>query len=411
MSQESQITQVAIVGAGATGLVMALSLAKLGHRVTLIGKPDTRKSGRTVALFEGSLRLLKHLDLWQTLEPLTAQLSVMRIIDDTASLFRSPPANFNARELGLDAFGANIENSILVRTLQEAVEKQPLIHFEQDFVQSYDFKDDFATLALASGKQVQARLVVAADGVQSPARQAAGITLKKWDYPQTALTCLLQHKRPHNDTSTEFHTRQGPFTLVPLPPTPEAQHRSSLVWMMTHDRATSLSKYTPENLAREIEDQAQSFLGKMTLETPAFLFPMRGFTASSLTAPRLALVGEAAHAFPPIGAQGLNLGLRDVAHLVDAIEPALAANSDPSAPNLLKAYDDSRHGDIETRSRGVDFLNRSLLAQLLPVDALRGAGLLAISNFAPLRKLIMSTGLMPHGKPPSLMRPFESASL
>ncbi len=401
---DTRTLPIIIAGAGATGLTMALSLAKMGHAVTLIGKPDVRVTGRAVSMLEGTKLLLRNIGAWDVLEAHIGPLATLRIIDDTGSLFRAPPASFQARELGLQAFGSNIENWKLVKILSEAATASPMIHFIEDHVQSYDFKPDYVQIYLENGGELRSKLVVAADGFKSAAREAGQIALKQWIYPQTALTALLTHALPHNDISTEFHTRQGPFTTVAMAPSQTAANRSSLVWMMLPARAEQLSKLTPEALAREIERQGQSYLGKITLETPPHLVPMCGFTAEKLTAPRLALIGEAAHVFPPIGAQGLNLGMRDVAHLADLIGTAINSNQDPGGDALLEAYDHSRKADIKLRTNCVDLFNRSLLSEFLAVDVLRGAGMLALTNLAPLRRLVMSSGVMPRGTPPRLMR-------
>ena len=398
MSVQSE--KILIVGSGATGLALALALAQRGQASTLIGKLDMRKTGRTVALFEGSVRFFRNINLLHELEPCAAPLQTMRIIDDTGSLFRPPPASFKARELGLDAFGMNIENHRLVDILSQKVKSNPLIHFQEKWVEDFEFGAEKAKVTLDDKTELSSQLIVAADGINSPARKAAHIATSAWSYPQMALTCILAHQKPHNEISTEFHTRQGPFTLVPLVGTSESAHRSSLVWLMEPKRDEKLQHLLPEQLAWEIEKQAQSFLGKMSLEVAAHIFPMRGMIAKPIYGRRLALIGEAAHAFPPIGAQGLNLGLRDVAHLVDVLEKV----NDPGAESVLMAYEHARQGDIALRAGGVDVLNRSLLAQMLPFDFLRGAGLLTIANLGPLRKLVMRTGLMPHGTQPSLMR-------
>eukprot|EP01037_Dinobryon_pediforme_P007718 gene7718-7779_t len=397
--------KIIIVGAGATGLSLALGLASRNIASTLIGKIDTRITGRTTALFEGSLRLLRNLHVWPDCEAVAAPLQTMRIIDDTGSFFRPPPASFKARELGLDAFGANIENRVLVEILKQHVLRTPLVDYRENWVKAIKSAADTVSVTLENDEILQADMLVGADGFDSPARHAAGIDTRSWDYPQMALTCILAHQRPHQDISTEFHTRQGPFTLVPLVGVAGAPNRSSLVWLTDKANAARLQKLSPEALAEAIEQQGHSFLGKVTLQTSAHIFPMRGMVAKSLGARRVALIGEAAHAFPPIGAQGLNLGLRDVAYLVDVIEQAVTHHKDVGGDETLALYDHSRAGDIAIRAQGVDLLNKSLLAPFLPVDLLRGAGLLAMDILPPLRKVIMRTGLMPHGTPPQLMQP------
>jgi 2-octaprenyl-6-methoxyphenol hydroxylase len=398
-------TKILIIGAGATGLCLALGLASRNIASVVIGKPDRRITGRTTALFEGSLRLLRNLGLWDDCAPLAAPLSTMRIIDDTGSFFRPPPASFKARELGLDAFGANIENRILVDILCQHAHRSDLVTFHENWVTEFSTMDAEVSVVLDSGARLSAEILVGADGYKSPARHAAGIDTRNWDYPQMALTCILAHQRPHYEISTEFHTRQGPFTFVPLTGVASAHHRSSLVWLTDKANAARLQKQSSSVLAETIEIQGHSFLGKISLLTDAHIFPMRGMVAKTLGARRIALIGEAAHAFPPIGAQGLNLGLRDVAHLVDILESASSGHRDMGSNETLALYDRSRSSDIALRVQGVDMLNKSLLAPYLPMDILRGAGLLALEALPFLRKSIMRTGLMPQGTPPRLMQP------
>jgi 2-octaprenyl-6-methoxyphenol hydroxylase len=308
----------------------------------------------------------------------------MTLIDDTASLFRPPPAIFNASEIGLDAFGYNIEVDQLVELLEAVAAAQSgLIRFSLA-AETFAFEDKRAAVILTDGTRLEAALLVAADGRKSKARASVGITTREWHYHQSAFTTLLEHDVDHRDTSTEFHTREGPFTFVPLP-----GKRSSLVWLSSPERAKGLFQLDDTALAARIEKQSQSFLGSVRLSGPRGLVPMAGLSVSAIARQRVALVGEAAHAFPPIGAQGLNLGLRDVRDLVRAATPS----PDPGSDAVLSAYQRTRSRDIATRTRAVDALNRSLLSPLLPVDFARGLGLLAVSTLKPLRHLVMRKGL------------------
>jgi 2-octaprenyl-6-methoxyphenol hydroxylase len=388
-------TDIIVCGAGATGLIATLALRSLGLQVTLVGKLDTRRTARTVALLDGSVRLLKNLNVFPLLLPYAAALRTMRIVDATGALFRAPTVEFQASEIGLQAFGWNIENADLADRLRPLVDD----HLIDD--QLVGFRLDGARIAAvcATGATLSARLLIAADGRHSPTRAAAQIGTREWTYPQVALTAILKHRVPHAEASTEFHTRQGPFTLVPLPD--RAGPRSSLVWMLSPPSARRLRRLDAAALAAAIERQSQSILGEMALEGPTSVFPMAGLQVERLTAPRLALVGEAAHVFPPIGAQGLNLGLRDVAHLVDCIE---AAAGDPGSAAVLSAYTARRRADITLRTGAVDLLNRSLLSGFAPVDALRSSGLIALAAIAPLRRSLMRAGVMPSRPLPRLMR-------
>ena len=250
-------------------------------------------------------------------------------------------------------------------------------------------------LTLADGRRLSAQLVVGADGRGSPSRKAAGIDATERRFGQTALTMLLRHSRPHDDASTEFHTREGPFTLVPLPPTPQAPHRSSLVWLMRDASAGRLRDKADAELARDIRTRSHAMLGDIEIEGGRGGFPMTIQRVARLTAPRLALVGDAAHAFPPIGAQGLNLGLRDVAEIVAIAARARNEGGDPGGDAALAAYARARRADIALRTLGIGAFNASLLASSWPVDMARGLGLAALGAAAPLRRLAMREGLNP----------------
>jgi 2-octaprenyl-6-methoxyphenol hydroxylase len=387
---------IAVVGAGAAGLSAALAFARDGLRTALVGSPETRRDGRTVALLNGSVRFLEALGVWPAVRQKAAAMETMRLVDDTGSLFRPPPVAFHANEIGLDAFGWNVENASLVEDLAEAARADANIEFLPNQADSLTIKGDNATIRLKDGTDLSCALAVAADGRNSALRQAAGIGARAWSYPQSALTTILAHDRDHAETSTEFHTRLGPFTLVPLP-----DRRSSLVWVTNPKEAQRLAALADEELALAIERQAKSILGRMRIDGPRGIVPMSGLSVERFQAPRLALVGEAAHVFPPIGAQGLNLGLRDVAALRDAV---VDGRSDPGADPVLQAYQRGRDLDVRLRTAAVDGLNRTLLSGLLPADFLRGAGLLAIGGIGPLRRAVMREGVLPRLNAPRLMQ-------
>jgi len=389
---------IAVVGAGAVGLSAALAFARDGYRTALVGALDVRRDGRTVALLNGSIRFLDALGAWPALRNEAAPLETMRIVDDTGSLFRPPPVSFSAGEIGLDAFGWNIENAALVEGLAEKARGQENLTLVPEQAAAFDPGSTAAVVSLKSGSDVRAGLVVAADGRHSMLRQSAGIEVRTWSYSQSAATAILAHDRDHRDSSTEFHTRHGPFTLVPLP-----GRRSSLVWVTSTEEAQRLAALDDEELGRRIEGQAQSLLGAMRLDGPRGLVPMSGLSVSRFWAPRLALVGEAAHVFPPIGAQGLNLGFRDVAALRDAVVDAGEGRT-AGDEDTLRRYQRGRDLDVRLRTAAVDSLNRTLLTGLIPADFVRGAGLLALSNIGPLRRAVMREGVLPRVGAPRLMQ-------
>ena len=250
----------------------------------------------------------------------------------------------------------------------------------------------------SDGQSLSAPLIVAADGRRSPSRRAGGIAASAWTYPQVAMTALLAHSLPHDELSTEFHTRGGPCTLVPLRGTAENPYRSSLVWLMSTADFERRRALDDDALAKELTVQTRSRVGDIRLETARGSFPMGGLRVNRLTAPRIALVGEAAHAFPPLAAQGLNLSLRDIAQLVATLGPARQSEArDIGAPALLAPYERARRRDIALRTNGVDLLSRSLLTDFAPVDVARGLGATALRFIGPLRRAILREGILPPG--------------
>ena len=389
---------VIVAGAGIVGLALAIGLARSGVETAVAGRVAPPMPGRTVALLEGSIRLLERLGLWSDLAARSEPLRTMRLVDDTGSLFRVPPVEFQAEEIGRAWFGCNIENDRLVDSLRQAAAATPGLRLIDRHVATVRFGREEVSAQLDDGVAMSAALIAAADGRHSPTRTAAGLSVKSWRYPQTALTALLAHGVPHRGVSTEFHTRQGPFTLVPLPADPARPgaplpYRSSLVWVMSPEEAERRAKLDAPRLAEEIERQSRRLLGRVALDGPIGRFPIAGLISDQMAAPRLALLGEAAHAMPPIGAQGLNLGFRDVAALIDHVGAAHRRRQDLGSMAVLAPYGRGRRGDVASRTIGVDWLNRSLLSDWLPVDALRGAGLLALGSIGPLRRFAMRQGL------------------
>src|SRR5262249_25961889 len=245
-------------------------------------------------------------------------------------------------------------------------------------------------LTLAEHCTLTARLVVAADGRNSLARSAAGIKTRTWSYPQTAVAVTLRHGREHGGVATELHRRAGPLTVVPLP-----ANQSSLVWVEAAGEAARLQDLGETAFLCELEAHLQGLLGPLCAMGPRATYPLVGLAAQRMGQSRIALLGEAAHVIAPIGAQGLNLSLRDVAVLGECVGNARAQGKDIGGEATLAAYDKARAGDVLIRSVSIDLLNRSLLTDFLPVHLARGVGLHLLANFALLRRLAMRAGLQP----------------
>lgn len=377
---------IAVIGGGLAGSIAAIAFAGQGFSVALIA-PAAGGDQRTTALMDDSIRFIDQLGLWDSVRPHAAALATMRIIDGTNRLLRAPVASFRSSEIGLDAFGYNIPNAPFLDVLAERIAATPAITRKETVVEAFDLQSEGVRLTLADGETIEALLAVGADGKQSPTRKAASIGVKTIAYPQTALVVNFSHDLPHQNISTEFHTETGPFTAVPL-----GDLRSSLVWVVRPEQATDLLDMTEEALNRRIEQKMQSLLGKVRIEAKPQAWPLSAMTAERFGKGAVVLVGEAGHAFPPIGAQGLNLSLRDIRDAVDLSAKARASDR-PLA--IGEAYDRARRFDVVSRTAGVDLLNRSLLSNVLPVQMLRAAGIHLLTSLPPLRLFMMNEGVSP----------------
>lgn len=392
-----------VAGTGPAGLVTGLALAQEGLNTAVVGPPpppSAAQDPRTTALFVGSIQLLRHLDIWPTIENTAAPLAGLRFVDDTGHILRAPETLFRADELGLNVFGFNVDNASLTQALFQRAQVQTGLSRIDGIVSDLRIEANRVDVALPDGRHLRTRLLVGADGRNSTIRTQAAITHRAWSYPQSALVTMFKHARAHDDISTEFHRAPGPLTTVPM-----AGSSSSLVWVERPEEAARLKDLPPDRFAVELEQRLHGLLGAISEVGPRSIFPLSGLTVDRLGYRRVALVGEAAHVLPPIGAQGLNLGFRDAAVLADVAGAAKASGQDPGADETLAEYATRRASDVLSRTMAVDLLNRSLISGLLPLHLARGAGLHLLGAFPALRRLIMHEGMQPFMTLPRLMQP------
>jgi 2-octaprenyl-6-methoxyphenol hydroxylase len=354
---------------------------------------------RTAALLESSIDMLKALGVWSALLPHAAPLKAIRIIDTTGSLFRAPDVEFRASELGLDAFGYNIANRVLVDVLYaKAADGVAALHLAN--VERVELAPNHIRLS-TQGAQISARLVAGADGRNSICRKAAGIAASEQAYGQAAIATSFTHRAPHRGVSIELHRQGGSVTTVPL----TGPAASSVIWIDGTEEIRAVMRLDAEGFAAALQDRLEGLLGQVDEVGARAQFPITRLAAETLARRRTALVGEAAHILPPIGAQGLNLGLRDAATLADCVAVSRARGGDPGSDDVLAAYDRARKVDVLTRTYGIDLLSRSLLSGFLPLQAARGIVSHGLNALPPLRRFVMRIGMMPPTELPSLMRP------
>ncbi len=399
MAKAAKRPQAIVVGGGPAGLTAAIALAGGGIETVLVGKRPARPDNRTTALLGGSVTALETLGVWELCAGQAAPLKVMRIVDDTGRLWRAPEVKFEAERNRSRSLRLEYRKPPSGRRARATRPRaRQAAHGGGRSV------GDRARRRCRRGRAQKRRQFaraagVGADGRRSLCRTAAGIAIDEREYAQVALTVCIKHSRPHRDTSTEFHTPSGPFTLVPLPGS-----RSSLVWVLDPNEADAIAELDDAALGAEIERASHSILGKIEVEPGRGLFPLSVATARRFADKRIALVGEAAHVIPPIGAQGLNLGLRDAATIGELAIAAHRDRRDIGGTDVLSAYDKMRRADVGSRTLAIDLLNRTLLTDFLPVQGMRGLGLYLLDRIGPLRRAVMREGVAPAVAQPRLMR-------
>ncbi len=388
---------IIIAGGGVAGLTLASLLAKSGFDVAVIdkrsGKPPENMppSGRTVALMQSSLNIIRAAGVYETCEKHGGRLERMRIIDDSHESLDPVETEFDAADIGFDCYGINAPNNILHAALIRETDALDNIEtIAPDALSDYTAETGKVLVRLESGREITARLLVGADGATSTVRHVAGIECWQKSYGQTAITFLMNHSHAHNGSATEFHRAGGPFAIVPLP-----GNASSVVWVEKDRDIERLQRLRREDFIEELQDRTKNILGPVTLETSPEHWPLRSLRAETLISKRMALVAEAAHVMSPITAQGLNLSLRDVAALAETLTDAHRLGLDIGSDNVLEKYEKRRRLDVKSRVFGVHTLNSLVGHEFGGTQALRRLSLKAINNVVPLKEFAMRQGLAP----------------
>ncbi|MCF6231637.1 MAG: UbiH/UbiF family hydroxylase [Rhodobacteraceae bacterium] len=387
---------ILISGGGIAGLTAAAAFGAAGFDVICVdpAPPITTRDAagsdlRTTAFLQPAQGLLVQCGLWARLEPHAMPLEIMRIVD--AGGERAEPRitrDFKASEISDLPFGWNLPNWLLRRELVALLAGMDRVDFRPGTGTTSLFtRTGQARVGLSDGSRVTTRLVVAADGRDSPMREAAGIDVAVRHYGQKALAFAVTHEVPHNNVSIEVHRSGGPFTMVPLPDY-QGRPSSAIVWMERGPRANELLKLDDASFEAEMTTRSCGLLGTLTLASRRTIWPIISQSADRMAGQRLALMAEAAHVVPPIGAQGLNMSLGDLRVLLE-----LAKQHELGSANMLEAYHKARIRDVKLRVLGIDLLNRASMVSARPLRDVRAAGLSALYSLAPVRHMLMTMGL------------------
>lgn len=399
-------TDVIVLGGGLAGLSMAAALATAGVPVVCIDRDSPQNHQRddfdirTTAIAYASKKVLEGAGVWRHMEQDAGPILDIRVADQFSPLF----VHYDHRELDLNGenvpFGWILDNKDMRRALfARAAELPGLHHLAPAQATAIGRDGSGVTVTLADGRRVRGRLLVGADGRKSMAREVAGIKLRRWAYDQTAIICTIRHSEPHKGVAVEHFLPTGPFALLPM-----TENRSSVVWSEKSALADSYITLPEEEFIAELDRRSGGYLGDIEILTRREGWPLSVLLAESFAAPRIALVGEAAHAIHPIAGQGLNLSLRDVAALAEVIVDAHRLGLDVGSDTVLARYQRWRRFDTVLLATVCDGLVRLFSNNIPPIRLARDVGMAVVNKLPPLKRFFMRHAMGVVGDLPRLIR-------
>ena len=395
---------VIVVGGGLVGGSLCLGLARHGVRTLVIDRQPPRAGtsptfdGRASAISASGQKLLDAVGLWPHVTGRSQPILDIRVSDGASLLF----LHYDHRDLGAGPLGYMVENRHLREGIAAEFEKHNtcLTVVAPATVTGFQQSADGATVILADGRTFTAPLVISAEGRASILREAANIAVTGWNYPQTAIVATIAHEHSHDGIAHERFLTPGPFAILPL----AGGHQSSLVWTEAEERAATYLSLSDAEFLAEIDERVGGFLGTLSLVGPRFSYPLGLQFASTYVNGRLALIGDTAHAIHPIAGQGLNLGLRDVAALVEIVVEAKGLGLDLAHPAGLDRYERWRRADNLLMAGVTDVLNRLFSNNITPIRIARDLGLGLVNRIPPLKRFFMRHAMGTVGDLPKLMR-------
>ena len=403
----TQDTDILIVGGGLNGPSLALALAASGLRVTVVDalprptRDAAEFDGRSYALALASVRVLAGVGIWPRVADHAQPMLQIKASDGRAGEGAGPfLLHFDHAEMDEGPMGYMLEDRFLRPALLAAMDDCATItQIDGAQVVAQDVGAQGVTVTLADGRQISARLLVGCDGRDSGTARRAGIRRTGWDYGQTGLVCAIAHEKPHDGIAHQFFMPAGPLAILPLP-----GNRSSIVWSERTSAAARIHALDDAAYLDVLRPRFGSFLGDITLAGRRYAYPLRLTIANSFVAPRLALVGDAAHGMHPIAGQGFNFGLRDVAALAEVLTDAQRRGEDFASPLVLDRYQQWRRFDTMLMAVGTDSVNKLFSNDNALLRGLRGLGMGAVSALPALRRGFMRNAAGLTGDLPRLMR-------
>ena len=401
-SSEHHTCDLLIVGGGLVGLSLARASSDAGLDVLVADREAPKKTesdsfdGRVSSVAKGSSNMLRCLGLWEAIGEEAQPIEEIRITDSASPFF----LHYDSDDVGNGPMGYIIENRILRQALHEIVAKDPRICWHTAVeVENIQRKSHGIFAQLSNGKQVEASLVVAADGRHSSLRSEAGINVIKHSYNQVGIVCTVSHTLPHCGVAHERFLSGGPFAILPM-----TGNRSSLVWTEDPTIASAILKLCEEKFLEELSWRFGEFLGKLEVVSPRWHYPLELLLARELTSKRFALVGDSAHAIHPIAGQGLNLGLRNAAALAELLGEAKGLGMDVGDSVVLDRYARWRRFDGLTMAAVTDGLYRIFSSGWFPVQGVRGIGLATVNRLPFLKKTFQRHAMGVLGDLPRLLK-------
>ena len=401
MAKLNHNTDILVFGCGPAGLATASTFTNLGYKVTCIetlNENQFRKNlsldNRSTAILMPGIDLFNKIGIWKAIKPHSTPIDIMRLADaggeDGEIRYL---ADFKALEVDKKQFGFNVPNLILKEQMMKNLEKTNdfSIIFNSKLSKVITRSKEIVAV-LDNSLKISAKLIIAADGRGSFLRESYNIKKKTWSYDQKALAFVVSHSEPHKNISTEIHKDRGPFTLVPLNNS-DGTNRSAVVWMDRSSKIDTLLAMGSASFNYELQSRSINVLGKIKIEGPKTCWPIISQYSKKLYAERLALIAEAAHVFPPIGAQGLNTSFGDLRCLSNIVEECKQNGQDYGLEEHLERYNKIRWPQIYLKVLGIDALNRAALFEKKILKDLRLQSLKAIHQNDQLRSIAMSSGL------------------